>query len=1094
MTIRVGAHDKTLVDVLSRRADSQGGEIAYSFLHDDGTAVETISYAQLHRRVRAVAVAIRERSRPGARVLLLAPPGLGFVIGTYASMYAGTVLVPSATPSAVRPGRMVEQIRRLVADAGISVAIVANASMARIITDAAPDLCDITWLALGDVNEDAASLWQGVQLDPTGLALLQYTSGSTRHPRGVMITHANLMANLSSLQEMLFDDGPVEGLMWLPPYHDMGLFGGVFMTVYNGHHVTLMSPAHFAQRPIRWLQMISRHRVTHSAVPNFALDLCVRRTTPEQRASLNLRSLRMLMCGGEPIRAETFARFCTAFAAAGYDPRSFSPAYGLAECTVMATTTSIGRPPMIAQFDAVKLRQGTACVPIDGKSGVRLIGCGTAEPRSHILIVDQDGRPVLPGTIGEICLTGPGVTPGYWNQPETMEPLFREIQGRRYLCTGDLGFMRDNELFVVSRSKDLIKMHGQNYYPQDIEETVEAADPALLPQGSVAFGIGNNGNEGLMVVAEVQTRAGVDYDGIVRALRSQIASRHNLPLRRLVLVRKRAVPKTTSGKVRRHETRRMWLAGELRPLHVWELSAPAAQRGQVAHASNGSGRAIAAWLKREITRVTGEDADWTGGAVLLSQMGLSSVQIAELLSCAETQFGISLPLSEIPRDISFDEMIGTIISAPQAGNGSASVSSRHPASPLASFARLRARMQGLAELGLHNPFFTVHEGTARNTTHIGGRELLNFASYNYLGLSGHPAVNEAAKQAIDAMGTSVSASRLVSGERSLHRELEHELANLIGTEDAIVFVSGNLTNTTVLGHLAGPGDLIVHDALAHDSILQGAKLSGAVHRAFPHNDWRALDELLDAIGGQYASIFIAIEGVYSMDGDIPDLHRFIEVKKRHNAWLLVDEAHSIGVLGRQGRGIAEHAGIDASDVELWMGTLSKSLASCGGYIAGSGELIEVLKYTAPGFVFSVGLPPAGAAAALAALRQLRREPERVRRLQARAAQFLELARAAGLNTGSSGGSAIVPIIVGDSTSAIACAARLRELGINVQPVVYPAVEENAARLRFFLSCDHTPEQIRTAVAAVAATFATLDGRRYAGASLPRCTVSATLDS
>jgi 7-keto-8-aminopelargonate synthetase-like enzyme len=322
---------------------------------------------------------------------------------------------------------------------------------------------------------------------------------------------------------------------------------------------------------------------------------------------------------------------------------------------------------------------------------------------------------------------------------------------------------------------------------------------------------------------------------------------------------------------------------------------------------------------------------------------------------------------------------------------------------------------------------------------------------------------------------------LVSGERPLHRELERALADLIGAEDAIVFVSGNLTNTTVLGHLAGPEDLIVRDAFAHDSILQGAKLSGAAHRAFPHNDWRMLDELLHAIGGQYRTIFIAIEGVYSMDGDVPDLRRFIDVKKRHGAWILVDEAHSIGVLGRYGRGIAEHAGVNAADVELWMGTLSKSFASCGGYIAGSAELIEFLKYTTPGFVFSVGLPPASTAAALAAVRQLRRQPERVARLQARAALFLELARAAGLNTGSSGGSAVVPVILGESTKTIACAAQLRELGINVQPVVYPAVEEKAARLRFFVSADHTPQQIRTAVAAVAAVVTSLEHRQHAGA-------------
>jgi 8-amino-7-oxononanoate synthase len=380
---------------------------------------------------------------------------------------------------------------------------------------------------------------------------------------------------------------------------------------------------------------------------------------------------------------------------------------------------------------------------------------------------------------------------------------------------------------------------------------------------------------------------------------------------------------------------------------------------------------------------------------------------------------------------------------------------------------LRRRIQDLQDQGLENPYFRAHERVSTNTALINGRELVSFANYNYLGLSGHPAVAEAAKAAIDRYGTSVSASRVASGETVLHGELERELARLVGAEASVVYVGGHATNVATIGHLFGPGDLIVHDALIHNSVMQGAVLSGAARRSFPHNDWRVLDDLLRSERRRYARVLVVVEGVYSTDGDIPDLPRFIDVKRRHKAFLMVDEAHSIGVLGAHGRGIGEHFGVDPTDVDLWMGTLSKSLASCGGYVAGSRAMVENLKYGAGGFVFSVGMSPPNAAAALAAIRVLRAEPERVTRLRERSRLFLAAARARGLDTGWSSDSAVVPVIVGDSTRAVALSQALFERGINVQPLVAPAVENHTARLRFFISCLHTEEQVGSTVDLVA---------------------------
>jgi 8-amino-7-oxononanoate synthase len=379
------------------------------------------------------------------------------------------------------------------------------------------------------------------------------------------------------------------------------------------------------------------------------------------------------------------------------------------------------------------------------------------------------------------------------------------------------------------------------------------------------------------------------------------------------------------------------------------------------------------------------------------------------------------------------------------------------------FQQLRILREGGEKLGIANPYFRAHEGVAGGTTRIGGRELTNFSNYNYLGLSGDPRVNEAAKRAIERYGTSVSASRLVSGERPLHCELEQALAQAYGVEDCVVFVSGHATNVSTIGYLFGPRDLVLHDALIHNSALQGIQLAGAQRRSFPHNDAAALDAILARERANFERVLIVLEGVYSMDGDYPDLPAFIAVKSRHRAFLMVDEAHSFGVLGARGLGVREHFGVDGPAVDIWMGTLSKSLAGCGGFVAGERALVENLKFAAPGFVYSVGMAPPLAASALAALQIMLAEPERVRTLQARGRQFLALAREAGVDTGTSTGNAVVPAITGSSVRAARLSHALFARGYNVQPILAPAVPDNSSRLRFFLSCQHTPEQIASAV-------------------------------
>jgi 8-amino-7-oxononanoate synthase len=386
---------------------------------------------------------------------------------------------------------------------------------------------------------------------------------------------------------------------------------------------------------------------------------------------------------------------------------------------------------------------------------------------------------------------------------------------------------------------------------------------------------------------------------------------------------------------------------------------------------------------------------------------------------------------------------------------------------LPGYRELKLQRSMAALVGLDNPYFRLHETAAGATTIIGGRSFINYSSYDYLGLNHHPDVRAAAHAAIDQFGLSASASRLVAGERPGHQALEKALAQHYGQEDCVVFVSGHATNVSTIGSIVGPKDLIVHESLAHNSILAGAALSRAERRSFPQNDPEALDALLTALRDQFERVLIVVEGLYSMDGDIPDLPKLIEIKRRHNSWLMVDEAHGLGVLGQKGFGLFEHFGCDPRDVDIWMGTLSKTLAGCGGFIAGPIALVEYLKCFSGGFVYSVGLSPPLAASASAALAILHRESERVERLRTIGRRFYEAAKARGWNTGTSAGLAIIPIMAGNSVRAVALSQKLFERGINVQPIIHPAVPERAARLRFFLTSEHQPEQIDATIEAIA---------------------------
>ena len=1128
-------YPETLVHLLRHRAEHLPDARAFTYLLDGEVDELHMTYGELDRQARAIGAWLEAMGLEGQRALLLYPAGMEFVIAFFGCLYAGVTAVPINPP---RRNAKLSRIEAIVEDADARVALTTDDLLDRLhnVIVESPKLKQLTWQATDVVGGGMADDWKMPHVSAETLAFLQYTSGSTGTPKGVMLSQNNLMHN-SALIALAFEHTRSgSGVFWLPNFHDMGLIGGILQPIYVARPNVLMSPMSFLQKPFRWLKAITNYRGTTSGGPNFAFDLCVEKVTEEQIDELDLSCWQVAFNGAEPVRAETIDAFSEKFARCGFRRESFFPCYGMAETTLLVTGGYVPSLPVIRGYDSDQLAENRAVRA--EKNARRLVGCGENLPDQEIVIADPDTlEKCKPGRIGEIWARGPSIAQGYLSRPEESERTFgaylADTGEGPFLRTGDLGFLEDGELFVTGRVKDLIILRGKNYYPQDIEQTAGESHPGLAADSGAAFTIEEDGQQQLVLVQELDRGRDPDTGAMIQAIRAAVAAEQELVISAILLIRTRSIPKTSSGKIQRHACRQKYLDGELTVVAEWNLGEPLPEArqpvappsaidasksktappsrvsresrangvtssGALSDASlptsNGSPSAaakpasgitespqeIVERVVREVgkDRVTNLDLDTN-----IVELGLDSLERFEIVNRLETLYGGRFPESVMAEMETCSEVIEAVEkyllggTPPQRAERPLDYevpTEYYNFAETAEYQKLKQTEQLLGITGLPNPYFSVHEQVTTNTTVIDGQEYINFCSYNYLGMSGDPIVAEAAKQAIDRYGTSASASRLVSGEKVVHRELEQAITELLGTEAVITYGSGHATNETTIGHLFGAEDLIVHDELAHNSIVQGAILSGARRRPFAHNDFQALDRILQECRHEYRRVLIAIEGVYSMDGDFANLPEFIKVKKQHKCFLMVDEAHSMGTMGPHGRGMREYYDVDPVDVDLWMATLSKSFGSFGGYVSGSEEIIDYLKYTAPGFVFAAALPPVCAASALASMRLMEEEPERVATLAERSELFLQLAQEQGLNTGHSEGTPIIPVILGNSLLSLQLSHALKQRQINVQPILYPAVEESAARLRFFITSHHTEEQIRTAVAAVAEELAALD--------------------
>ena len=667
----------TLLDVLRWRAEHQPDQTAYVFLRDGVTHDAVLTYEELHAKARSIAAYLQSRFTPGERLLLVYPPGLDFVQAFWGTLYAGLVAVPVPPPDAFRLKHSTARLQRIAEDACPAGALSTSQirTMLRQQNAHATSIPLERWISLDEVGSDSSSRWTLIPPLPATLAYLQYTSGSTSAPKGVMVSHRNMTAQSRCITHAGRYDAHSVTLSWMPHFHDYGLVKGIIQPAWIGRPSYVMSPLTFLKRPLRWLEAIQRYQVTHSGGPNFAYQHCVETITPEDRARLDLSGWEVASCGAEPIASDTIDRFAEAFAPAGFRREAFFPAYGMAEFTLLISLKRQGVPPTVQALDPAALEQGVVSGARSDASPVRqVVGCGVPVGDTKVIIAHPETLSRCAAQqIGEIWLAGASTAQGYWNNPEetarTFGATLRDTGEGPFLRTGDLGFVKDGEVFVTGRLKDLLIVRGRNHYPQDIERTVEQCHGLFRAGGAAAFSVQEAGEEALVVVQEVERQAtALDIDELAAAIRSAVSEQHDLHVFSIMFIKAGTLPKTSSGKVQRRACRDQFMKGQLsiigesRLQPALHLAATTAVKTEDLRALSSDARRwqIEQDLHVMIADRLGRNRDAIPCNRPVHLLGLDSLMAAEVLHRLEETFGVSLPLQTLLGGATIGELAATI--------------------------------------------------------------------------------------------------------------------------------------------------------------------------------------------------------------------------------------------------------------------------------------------------------------------------------------------------------------------------------------------------------------------------------------------------
>jgi acyl-CoA synthetase (AMP-forming)/AMP-acid ligase II len=569
----------TIVELLRHRAIANTQDLAYTFMVDGKTEGDRLTYAELDRQVRAIAATLQKHNASGERALLLYPQGLEVIAAFCGCLYAGVIAIPVPPPESGRLKRTLPRLRSIVKDAQATIALTTAGIFELIATvkDEFPEFEQMRWIETETVDINLADDWVDPQVDKDRLAYLQYTSGSTSTPKGVMLTHYNLMHHSRYLQQACGYDSNSVTVTWMPYFHDYGLVEGMIVPLYNGHPCYVMSPFSFIKRPLNWLQNMSKYKGTHSQAPNFAYDLCTRRLKAKQIAELDLSSWEAAGNAAEPINPHVMAKFVETFRPCGFKWEAFAPSYGLAENTLLATTKPKGTKPAFLGVETSAMEQDKIVIADrDREDGIRIMaGCGKKVCDTIIAIADPITMTAKASDeVGEVWIKDPSVAQGYWKRPdvskETFDAYLKDTNEGPFLRTGDLGFLHEGELYITGRIKDLIIIRGTNHYPQDIEWSVQELHSVLRPDYGAAFSIEDKGEERLIVVQEVERRSGdLDTESIIADIKQEIAEQHEIQVYGVVLAKSGNILKTASGKIQRRACRDNFLAGTLTIIDDW---------------------------------------------------------------------------------------------------------------------------------------------------------------------------------------------------------------------------------------------------------------------------------------------------------------------------------------------------------------------------------------------------------------------------------------------------------------------------------------------------------------------------------------------
>nr|AQX77685.1 NocH [Nodularia sp. HBU26] len=643
-----------LVDLLRYRALHQSNQIAFTYLEDEEGLESTLTYQQLDAKARSIAVFLQNISTPGDRILLLYPPGLDYIAAFFGCLYAELIAIPLYSP---RNNRKMSRIQSIMEDSQAQIALTNNHSLINVQTllNHAPDLKKLQWLATDKIDENLADQWQSKSISSVSIAYLQYTSGSTSTPKGVMITHENALCNSAEIAISWRTGTDSILVSWLPHFHDFGQIYGVIQPIYNGFPCIFMSPDSFVQKPIRWLKAISDYKATHSGAPNFAYDLCADKIKPEQRENLDLSNWEVTVNGAEPIRKQTLEEFYQAFAPYGFRWSTFYPGYGLAEATLKVSSAKKDDLPTMLTIQADSLAQNLIVEASEDEQFVKtLVGCGSTVLNAKVVIVDTESLTQSPsGQVGEIWVSGPSIAQGYWGRLEETQRTFGAYLTDNgegpFLRTGDLGFVKNGELFITGRIKDLIVIRGSNHYPQDIELTVEESHPSLRSGYSAVFSIDENEQERLVIACEIKRSylRHLDADQVIQAIRKAVSKEHELEVYAVLLLRTGSIPKTSSGKIQRQACRTQFLNNQLNVVQEWkdQSNKQIINEGKSPMQNNLSNiikLGIQDWLISWIAKERNLDIKEIDPNESLTHYGLSSLDSMNLHGDLETWLGYSI--------------------------------------------------------------------------------------------------------------------------------------------------------------------------------------------------------------------------------------------------------------------------------------------------------------------------------------------------------------------------------------------------------------------------------------------------------------------